>query len=676
MKQLSFKTRGNTSPHGKPKVYFCHHPADFDLYFREIAEDILAISDCAVCYYSGEGEMPDKKAQEATLSQMRLIVLPITANLLTQPSGAMEFELVMARKHKVPLLPLVQESGLEELFKHTFGDTQYLDKRAQDDTAISYQEKLKKHLESLLISDTLTQRVRGAFAAYIFLSYRKKDRQLAQELMNLIHRNDFCRDIAIWYDEFLIPGENFNNAIKAAIQKSHLFALAVTPNLLEKENYVLTQEYPHAKKLDKPVLAVELLPTDHGELKALYNIVDLVDAKNDSALSEKLLKILGDLDAKKEKKEPTHTYLIGLAYLGGIDVERSPEKAKKLITQAAEAGLYEAIEKLARMYLDGDSVDRDPAEAINLLTKLARLDKERYENAGRKAYGFEYFHRLWELGNVCFDAKLLEKAQRVYSEMRDVAEALMQTDHRQSALRCLVHSYTCLGRVYYEQGKKQQANRCHQKAMKLAVVFNKNTNTESSRILLANCYSNLADSCYYVLRIGLAKRCYQKALTLWKTIAEDSNTTQARLRLAEAYDEVANLSPFRAKKYYLEARDIREALMDEENSDQVKLSLSDSYSNLGYLCAALGEKEEAQEYYRKAIALLEAENENKQSFVSKYNLANLYYNYGSRMKNGTYLEKALRIYMELDAHYPGLWYLENRKKLAEKLFAEVGRSGV
>ena len=45
---------------------------------------------------------------------------------------------------------------------------------------------------------------RHAFDAYIFLSYRKKDRRYANELMRLIHNNPECRDIAIWFDEFFL----------------------------------------------------------------------------------------------------------------------------------------------------------------------------------------------------------------------------------------------------------------------------------------------------------------------------------------------------------------------------------------------------------------------------------------------------------------------------------------
>ena len=61
----------------------------------------------------------------------------------------------------------------------------------------------------------------------------------------------FCRDIAIWYDEFLIPGENFNDSIAAALEQSSLFALAVTPNLVNEPNYVMSIEYPMAKEAQK-----------------------------------------------------------------------------------------------------------------------------------------------------------------------------------------------------------------------------------------------------------------------------------------------------------------------------------------------------------------------------------------------------------------------------------------
>ena len=48
--------------------------------------------------------------------------------------------------------------------------------------------------------------------------------------------------------------------------------------------------------------------------------------------------------------EPEHNFLIGLAYLDGIDVEVNRERGIEMITLAAEAGLIEAMEKLFLLY--------------------------------------------------------------------------------------------------------------------------------------------------------------------------------------------------------------------------------------------------------------------------------------------------------------------------------------
>ena len=116
----------------------------------------------------------------------------------------------------------MMESGLDALYARSalFGERQYLSPSGEDATALSYEGKLKKYLDVVLVNDETAKRVRASFKGYLFLSYRKKDRQYANELIRLIHREPKFRDIAIWYDEFLTPGENFNDSIKKAIEAS------------------------------------------------------------------------------------------------------------------------------------------------------------------------------------------------------------------------------------------------------------------------------------------------------------------------------------------------------------------------------------------------------------------------------------------------------------------------
>lgn len=144
---------------------------------------------------------------------MQLVVIPITTKFLLKENQAYKLVYKIANESYILVLPIMQEKNIEVLFNEKCGDIQYLQEFVSDPNAIGYEEKLGKFLNSVLISDELAEKIRNAFDAYIFLSYRKKDRKYAQELMKLIHKNEFCRNIAIWYDEFLVPGENFNDAI-------------------------------------------------------------------------------------------------------------------------------------------------------------------------------------------------------------------------------------------------------------------------------------------------------------------------------------------------------------------------------------------------------------------------------------------------------------------------------
>ena len=200
----------NVSPQGRPKVYFCAHPRDFQNCFEEIVQDIQTYQPTCSIFYCTDGDNSEfSQLRQEALMGMQLFVMPVSEELLTTKNTALDQEFPFARDNMIPVLPLMQGEGLEQLFNEKCGSLQFLDKYHRDSTALSYEDKLKKYLDSVLIGDELAEKIRRAFDAYIFLSYRKKDRQQAQELMHLIHENDFCRDIAIWYDEFLVPGENF-----------------------------------------------------------------------------------------------------------------------------------------------------------------------------------------------------------------------------------------------------------------------------------------------------------------------------------------------------------------------------------------------------------------------------------------------------------------------------------
>ena len=403
MSILSVRTRKMETTQGLPKVYFSCHPYDFKEYFDVICTDIFRTQNCAI-YYESDWENPaELETLKEALAAMQLFVIPLTSRYLEDNNRSIKMEYSFAMEHHIPLLPIAVEPGLELKFSETlnrieacYGNVQILNRCSTDVTEIPYEKKLANYLSHILVGDELAQRIRAAFDAYIFLSYRKKDRIYAKELMKIIHRIPFCQKAAIWYDEYLTPGESWSQNIVDAIAKSALVVLAITPSILEKGNYVVEHEYPEALKRGKCVIPAEIVPTDSAMIQKLFpGIADTVDSNDPKRLTKALKTALEELTVRKSEDFPEHNFLIGLAYLSGIDVEPDATMALDLIADAANDGLLEAMDKLGVMYLRGQGVTINYAEALKWFCKAA-------ENG----YSWAQYH----LGEMYYEGKGVSKS--------------------------------------------------------------------------------------------------------------------------------------------------------------------------------------------------------------------------------------------------------------------------
>ena len=655
MERFKFKTRGMRSPQGIPRVFFCCHPKDFDRFFESVSDEILGKQNCAVFYDS----TPDAERDEQfylDLKQMQLFVMPVTSELLYTANTALSELFPFAIENHIPVLPIMQESGLDKVFNEKCGDLQYLDKTSTDITAISYDEKLEKYLSSVLIGDEMAEKIRNAFDAYVFLSYRKKDRKYAQELMKLIHKNDFCRDIAIWYDEFLTPGENFNDSIKAAFEKSGLFVLAVTPNLVNEVNYVMTTEYPMAREAGKPILPAELVETDKSLLAEKYEgIPDCTDAYNDAELSAALLDSIKRIAIKANDNSPEHNFFIGLAYLGGVDVEADHEKALELITFAAEKGLVEAIEKLVEMYRTGYGVKRDYLKAIEWQEKLIETTNEKYieepsEEIQNKLFWViidcgDYYKELAKLSkakekyeqamrqfdSVDFDELTnrqkrsysvccnrvgdinkaegnLKGARGYYEKMFEINLLLAEETGTVEAKRDLSISYDRLGNICKAEGNLKGARGYYEKMFEINLLLAEETETVEAKRDLSTSYNRLGDICKAEGDINGAKEYYEKSLELRALLANETETVEAKRNLSISYSLLGDICKAEgdlkgAKEYYEKSLELRALLANETETVEAKRNLSISYSLLGDICKAEGDLKGAKEYYEKSLEL-------------------------------------------------------------------------
>lgn len=148
MLQCKYKTRARSSPQGKPRVFFCCHRDDFEDYFDSISSSILKISDCAIYYRNGTdtNSPPTPEEMEEVFSLIKLFVVPVTKKFLTEPNSARETEFKYAMYNNIPVLPLLQEPGLEEEFNKRCGDLHLISENAPQDMFSSYDRQMTEKI--------------------------------------------------------------------------------------------------------------------------------------------------------------------------------------------------------------------------------------------------------------------------------------------------------------------------------------------------------------------------------------------------------------------------------------------------------------------------------------------------------------------------------------------------
>lgn len=500
MSQLKYRTRSMSSPERKQKIYFSCHPDDFAKYFEEIADDILEKQDCVIWYEENREDGWNQEEHFRNLGQMLMLVIPVTNKFLKEPNRAKDLEFPYAVENHIPILPVMVENGLEETFNQVCGELQFLDRNNTDQTAISYENKLDTFLSSVLVGEEQILKIKEAFEGYIFLSYRKKDRWQAQNLMELLHKCDFCRDVAIWYDEFLVPGENFNRTIEEALEKSRAFVMAITPNMVNEVNYVMTTEYPMAREKNKFVIPVIMTETEEEQLKEKFeDIPDPVPGGYvpGTELKKALKKCFKEIEGKKRNDSPDHLYYMGLAYLNGIDMEINQPRAKELLTTAAEKGYEPAMKKLADMYRYGDGVERDYHQCLSWQEKLVEAGEKRLLAGGTFEAGeiSSILNQRVKLANDYASVWQDEKSKECYEKIMFYTRNLKEEGSIPIFGMMYLLSCQMVATWHGDHGNLEEAKAYCEETMELAYKLPVNELTEANMMealqLVYTCYGQI-----------------------------------------------------------------------------------------------------------------------------------------------------------------------------------------
>ena len=620
MTRLCFRTK--TDPRGREWssaqiktmscVYFAAHPQDYQRYMHVVAEELYRTHDFVFCYDTCPKEAYDETLL-SDLEHMDLFVIPITTALLTDPQSCrvLQQDLAFAEAHKIPILPLMQEQNLGYRYGQidALKTIQFLDRFDSDGTALPYTQKLQAFLNGALLSEAQVQQVREAFSARIFLSYRKKERKQAQDLMRLIHADPALLDVAIWYDEFLTPGEDFNENIRQALGEANLFALAVTPYLLEAGNYVIENEYPAALDLEKVILPVELEPIDPPEwfdqtfLKneaRQAQIEKLVQplVKDRGAVQSEVRRVLKDcLNIKvTEKQEANHLYLMGVAYLRGLEVERDVDKAIGLLEAAAAQGNIGAMTQLTEVYTVGYGARPDETVALKYNKALVARCKELYAQ-GEVWVKSNLIHAMLALANKLFETGVRENLQEAQALMLDLIDNFEPADYREHtdpAIFAKVHHNLALITSNLEplaEGDKDQIIDSMKNAIGLLKFAQKDCRNEDAKKALLKETLDAGAVCLSIDRKKEAQNLLSEAKALYpedwasiqdyQVLGDLARLEWERIQIADRKDDLAALQRVRslAERIPEEKRDavdwalLVNVMMEQASKKSVKVLL-------------------------------------------------------------------------------------------------------
>lgn len=549
MKQLRYKTLCDVTPLGKSKVFFCALPSEFDEYFDKISNEILRAQDCSIWYLEKGAEITEELLGD--LEEIPLWVFCVTPEFLLTDNDERRVLWNYAIKKHIPVLPLLQSMQVAGEFNRRCGEVQWLSmEEMKVSDGLSFRDKLKNRLYNVLIGDDESRdRIFNEFSGRIFLSYRKKDRQKAIEVMKFIHDNNKCRDIAIWYDDYLIPGEEFNQNIHKELEESDCVALVVTPGLLETPNYVMNIEYPEAVKLGKRIIPFEAVKTDEAELERCYPGIPKRIKVQKKKKSDHALDSLANEIRQKRERTPDHQYYIGLAFLYGFYMERDLKRGIKLLETAGDSGSIEACIKLQDMYSKGEFVGRDFYKAIQWLRKTIILvgDDPKLISENSHIYG--------NLGTYLLHIGNKEEAERAYKRGVEALTPLQGCGNGKLDFY-LALNHLSYGNVFIEREDNEHAMEEAKKALEILMpLFEKNKENPVIPALIAEACMRLAEwhdvfdnFIYY----------YEKALSFTLPIFEKESSEYGQT-LAKIYDGLAHT--YQDEKMYEKAVDYYEAEM-------------------------------------------------------------------------------------------------------------------
>lgn len=653
----------------KQNVFITGHPAD-SRWFAVLADDVLNLWDCKV-YVDADQQPEDLEDHYLSLNGMNLVILVITENFLMTENKARDVDFPYLMEKKIPVLPIVLKEGMEIAFNSICGDLHLLNKSAAD-----YVPKLQDHLSKLFGDDELHGEVQNAFAGAAFLSYRKKDREHALQLMNLIHQFDQCLDLAIWYDDFLTLGEDYDEEIDYHLNRGQIFILAVTPNLLEEGNYVLSIEYPNAVRLGKKIIPVELIATDRKTLREKFpGLPECVPVGDVLTLERVLSETKQELHMESNPPSVENDYLLGQAYLKGICVEINRQRGIDLLMKAAEKDHFRAAYELGFLYGNGNGVAIDYEKERYWLSKCVELARKGFDTEGGVRWAVTLALDLLNLSDCYYNLHKIREAKELLLQELEISIWLWKQGTLGTGSNP-GNAWLRLGRIAVDEGDYPTAEAYYQKAEEILTTLYQCNETEQAAKSMALVLGmegelcalrfNMEGEIAYLFReiayMEKAEAVQKRLVEVYRQQAGIPNLVSFYINLGEAYGKCGELSqdPEERLSFYEKARDsFWEGYQYRELTPDAAWNCLYGYAINTRLAGMererRGETETALKLYQEAFAVHEDMCKARGEIADFFAVANVYVNLatvGRETYDRELLMEACGIFEMLHEKYP------------------------
>lgn len=284
------------------------------------------------------------------IEQMDAVICFITELLVSIPNEIGDVLLPVIIEKKYPFLPLVVDEELEQIFDKRYGHIHFAKYREKYPIGIgsgaidAFLKNLPSSEEKRNLRFKISKREIEHFSQSYFISYRKADGKYIENLQHRIHSEPTLVDTQLWYDSYLSFGENYDENLRAIIERCSAVILIITPHLLESGNYVSRIEIPFANECGKPVIGIMMEETDLKAIRNMYAINKIYKLEEWDYFTDILLD--AGIPIPKVGSYSDHLYGLAIAYIDGKHAECNMRIACELLYQAIQFKHFAAYEKL------------------------------------------------------------------------------------------------------------------------------------------------------------------------------------------------------------------------------------------------------------------------------------------------------------------------------------------